>query len=58
MKTLAIALFALVALSLGTGCASNGGTATSGASAGRSSGIEVFGTIDAGVTHTRTQSGK
>lgn len=53
MKTLIAILFA--SLGLLAGCASGGGSAADGSSIG-SSGVTVFGTIDAGVTNTRNQS--
>lgn len=54
MKTLLAAAFAAT-LCL-AGCASNGASGSNGASATGSSGITVFGTVDAGVSNVRNQS--
>ncbi len=43
---------------LGTGCASNGTGGGSGSAATGGSGVEVFGTIDAGVSGVRNKSGR
>lgn len=44
---------------LGSGCASGGGGASGGSTASTGgSGVEVFGTIDAGVSGVRNKSGR
>lgn len=56
MKTL-IAILFTSSLGLLAGCAAGGGTSDDGRTAGTGgSGVTVFGTIDAGVSHTRNQS--
>jgi predicted small secreted protein len=57
-KTLIVLLCALAAC-LAAGCGTPSGPGAAGAArSGGSSGIEVFGTIDAGVSHTTTRSGR
>jgi len=56
LKSLVIALFTAICLScVLAGCASNRST-TGIEGSGRGSGVEVFGTIDTGVSRTTTKS--
>ena len=55
MKTLLAAAIAAT-LCLAAGCASRGGSSADGGSAAGSSGITVFGTIDANVSNIKNQS--
>ncbi|WP_295549014.1 hypothetical protein [uncultured Pseudacidovorax sp.] len=43
---------------LGTGCASGGATSGGSTASTGGSGVEVFGTIDAGVSGVRNKSGR
>ena len=52
-----LAALALIAWGL-SACSSVQRTGGNDAAAPRSGGVEVFGTIDAGVTHTTTRSGR
>ena len=57
MKTLLAAAFAVTLCLVAAGCASRGASSTDGgSSAAGSSGITVFGTIDANVSNVRNQS--
>ncbi|WP_076999914.1 hypothetical protein [Variovorax sp. KK3] len=59
MKKLVPALCLAMALGLTAGCASSRGGGDAGSTAGSgSSGITVFGTIDAGVSNTRNRSSR
>lgn len=54
-----LAAAVLVTAWLATGCAaSNAGAGSSSPPAARGSSVEVFGVIDAGVSHTTTKSGR
>lgn len=57
MKSIASTLLATLALCFVAGCASGNSSNSAGAGASSGSGVQVFGTIDAGVTHTTTKSG-
>lgn len=53
-----LAAVLLAASWLTLGCASNGAGSSSEPTASRSSGVEVFGVIDVGVSRTTTKSGR
>ena len=55
MKSIASTVLATLALCFIAGCAS--GNSSNSTGAGARSGVEVFGTIDASVTHSTTKSG-
>lgn len=55
-QRLAAVLAAGAAVLLASGCASGGGSASDGAAAGSRSSVEVFGVIDAGVSHVTNKS--
>lgn len=58
MKKLVPAFCLAMVLGLAAGCASSRGGGDAGTTAGSSSGITVFGTIDAGVSGTRNRSSR
>jgi hypothetical protein len=55
LKSLVFAAFSALMLCLVTGCASNGGASNSVGTPVGGTGIQMFGTIDAGVSRTDTK---
>lgn len=56
MKSLASTFFAACALCLVTACASNGGVSSADGTPVGGTGIQMFGVIDASVSHTTSKS--